>query len=345
MQSNYRTTKILNASKIKSKYSPNVDKKSMIRWKQAQVHKERREREDKRDLLRKEYETNEKYLVYLPEKLEKLDSLDGKDVVTYLESLSKEVDFTFTDPMRQDSLSRIQKWPGNWDAPNWGEVLKSHVPWHEEINRICKESFEQVLQDQSKDVKTLISNGFAASVARLRERQILISNEIESIEVEMNKRLTMDHLVTGFDKTFVSTENQEQLSSQSVAPAADKSPSSSRKTVEETIHVPKSQNSFFEKHVQEEILAEMEATDDEMFQKHPKLLEYSKTSDYRNLARLLSKHKDLPTEKNEECLLLRALCLEIIGFTKEAENAVKNSLIMKYSRNLGPNGVDLFFQK
>lgn len=42
---------------------------------------------------------------------------------------------------------------------------------------------------------------FKESFAKFQARQPIILAEIESIEKEMSKKLTMDNLVTGFDKT------------------------------------------------------------------------------------------------------------------------------------------------
>jgi hypothetical protein len=314
----------------------------MIRWKQAQIHKERREREDQRDLLKMEFEATKEFLQYVPIQIQKIDEIAVTNVIPFMEQWSKDVDQKFTDPMRKESISRMEKWPGNWEAPVWGDVLRSHVPWNEEINRISKESVELLQKNSDLNIKAVIKEKVEESMQKFRERQSIILAEITRFEDLMNKKLTMDHLQTGFDKTFVAKDAADKVQAKTAAPAADVS---SKKRVEETIFTPGAQKSFFDPDVEQEIFAEMESTDEELIQRHPKLLELSRTSDYGEMAKLLKQHSNLLTEKNEEALVLRGLCLEIMGKPKEAKNCVTVSLIVKFIRNLGSNSVDMFFSK
>lgn len=89
----------------------------------------------------------------------------------------------------------------------------------------------------------------------------------------------------------------------------------------------------------------MESTDEQLLSLNPNLLKYSQTSDYGELVKILKADPTLLNEKNEESLLLRALCLEICNKSKESKNCVMVSLILKFIRNLGISGVDVFFSK
>lgn len=226
---------------------PNVDKKSMVRWKQAQIHKERQEREDQRDLLKMEYESTKKYLAYIPDKISTLNELPAPQIPLFLEDLAKEVDTTITDPLRQASLSKMQKWPANWDAPVWGEVLRSHVPWNEEITKIANATVEYLKTEAtSENVAQFAADLFKESSKRFQDRQQVIKKQVEDFEKEMNRKLTMDHLVTGFDKTFV---NKSVGESSDVAPAADQNARKSEGSkIIETIHSPK-QSSLLDEEV------------------------------------------------------------------------------------------------
>lgn len=216
---------------------PNVDKKSMVRWKQAQIHKERRERLDQRDLLKMEFETTQKFLDFMPPRVETLKSLPPTWIPAALLKLAQEIDKTCTDPMRKASMSKMENWPGNWDTPIWGDVLRNHKPWNEEINNIMKAAEEHITKGSDiEKTGELIGKLFEESFERFKTRQPIIAAELKRIEELMNKKLTMDHLVTGFDKTFVEKKPKEEQ----VAPAADKSSgkSTGSKNVE-TIHTPK----------------------------------------------------------------------------------------------------------
>jgi cell division cycle protein 37 len=180
-----------------------VDKKSMVRWKQAQIHKKRREKEDARDLLKKEYETTARFLEEVPKRISQLEGKNPAEVVLFLDAFAKEVDKDYTDPMRKESLGRMEKWPGNWETPDWGEVLKSHVPWNEEIMSIGKSMEEFIKNKEDGNLATFIKTQFDRSLKKFADRQPIIHAEIVRIETEMNQKITSDHLVTGFDKTVV----------------------------------------------------------------------------------------------------------------------------------------------
>lgn len=89
----------------------------------------------------------------------------------------------------------------------------------------------------------------------------------------------------------------------------------------------------------------MESSDQDLNKLNPKLVEFSRASDYGKIADILRKNSTLQSEKIEEALLLRGLCLEIVGRPKESKNCIMVSLILKYTRSLGPSGVDVFFAK
>ncbi|KAJ3323932.1 hsp90 co-chaperone Cdc37 [Boothiomyces sp. JEL0866] len=304
---------------------PNVDKKSMVRWKQAQVHKQRRERKDQRDLLQMEYNLTEEYLKFIPEEIKPLATLTPTQIFEYLKNLSERVEKKFTDPIRTESLGRMKDWPGNWEPPVWGDVLRSHKPWHEEINNIGKELVEFIAKEQDgQHIVKFLFDCFQKHIEMFKERQIVVKKQIKDFEDEMSKKLTSDNLVTGFDKTFVSKEKTDESS---VAPAADK-------------HKPSGKEK-----IQEATLEEFEATDEHIRAIHPQLLEISKKTDYGDIARIIKQYPVIQTEKNEEILLLRGLALQIIGRTKDAKTAVTVSMIIKYTRSLGPSGVDMFFTK
>jgi cell division cycle protein 37 len=208
----------------------------MIRWKQAQIHKERREREDQRDLLRMEYDTTEKFLEVLPEKIKSITILPPPVIPGFLSALGQEIDKSFTDPMRQESLKRMNNWNFT-EPPVWGDVLRSHVPWNEEINSIMKKTEEYIeKEDDVANTSKFVLKLFDESFQKFKYRQSVILKQIKEFETTMSKKLTMDNLVTGFDKTFVAKDAIESVTS---ASSAEKSFKPATTKVIETIHSPK----------------------------------------------------------------------------------------------------------
>jgi cell division cycle protein 37 len=127
-----------------------------------------------------------------------------------------------------------------------------------------------------------------------------------------------------------------------VAPAADRT---SKVKAIETIHSPKEKKSVVDEYMYG-IFEEMECRAEDLNQLHPQLEAYSQKSEFGDIAKLLRQQPALPSEKVEEILLLRAICLASVGDGKAARTCVQNSLIIKYTRNLGGvNNIDLFFGK
>ncbi|KAK5666697.1 hypothetical protein BDV3_006023 [Batrachochytrium dendrobatidis] len=345
---------------------PNVDKKSMVRWKQAQVHKERKERQDQLDLLTLEHQTTEKYLADFKNQVKAtFEALSrpvtASAIIDTLKKIQTDTEKTYTDPMRTKSMSCMNAWPREWEAPNWGTVLREHVPWHDTVAKI-QEAVSKISQEHAGDNPEkfidLTMLMIAEAEARLVKRQSLIETQIKALNVEMHKKLTIDHLKTGFDKTIMSKKPEDE--SMSAAPAADKSIGKDAKascsTTIETINSVKTKAiATPEKTIQadiatypglaEQIMEEYNSTDEELINTHPELLAFSKYGDFGDVLKALKKHSELQKETFEEAILMRALVLEIVGKSKEAKTCVINSLILKYTRALGSSGIDVFFSK
>ncbi|KAL2913665.1 hsp90 co-chaperone Cdc37 [Polyrhizophydium stewartii] len=357
---------------------PNVDKKSMIRWKQAQVHKERRERQDQYDLLKLEMDTTAKFLATEPDQIKKRFAdlprpLTPKTLGDTFKALEAEIEKKYTDPIRSESLSRINSWPREWESPNWGTVLREHVPWHESVAKISEEVAKAAFQlgasggggGDPESLVALANTRFDECFEKLRKRQPLIDDALKQLHRDMNKKLTVDHLKTGFDKTVVAKKPEEE--ELTAAPAADSAPSSTTsaattsakpapttKTIE-TINTPRARPVETPEKIADsvaaypgladEILSGFSATDQELEDEQPGLLAFSRYTDFGDVIKALKSKPKLMKESREEMLLMRALSLEIMGRSKEAKTAALNSLIIKYTRSLGASGIDVFFSR
>lgn len=331
---------------------PNVDKKSMMRWKQQQIHRDRTQRQDQLGLLKKELETTDRFLKWLPEKLAGLTAGDTVSVVSFLTQLGPQVEKEFTDVMRNDFKKRMEKWPQNWDVPDHGPVLREHKPWDEQVAEVMKVMTAYAAEHKDSPSFNLLGHVkelFNKLLDRYAQRQPVIKAQIDEIQKQIDSKITMENLKTGFDKTAISEGDK---------PAAGMAQASneveSAQTVE-TIHTPAQSSSsqaiasaaeeeIYEE-LHDEIVQEMESSEEDLKKCHPKLLAFSQMSDFGKMLPLLMESPDLLTEKNEDALLIRALTLEILKKSKEARNCVITSLILKYSRNLGKGGVQVFFSK
>ncbi|KAH6565988.1 hypothetical protein BASA50_005293 [Batrachochytrium salamandrivorans] len=345
---------------------PNVDKKSMIRWKQAQVHKERRERQDQLDLLTLEHQTSARFIANFMDHVKSVFEGMSRPVTVAaisetLKTIQAETETTYTDPLRTKSMNCMNSWPREWEAPSWGTVLREHVPWHETVAKI-EEAVAKIAVDRGTDNPEsfidLAMLMFAEAQSRLVQRQDVIAAQIKALRIEMNKKLTADHLKTGFDKTVVSKKQTEDPTTSvgSTSSSQSKAGSSLSTTTIETIHSPKSKAGMSSESaalaevaacpgLAEQVMSEYNATDEDLAELHPELPAFTGYGDFGDVVRALKKHPKLQEEASEEAILMRALVLEIVGRAKEAKTCVVNSLILKYTRSLGTSGIDVFFDK
>jgi cell division cycle protein 37 len=169
----------------------------MIRWKQAKVHKERAERKDQYDLLELEYSTTAKFLEIMPSIFANIPN----QPIEFLLSLAPKVEAEYTDILKKESTERIRKWPSHWDTPSWGDVLKHHIPWHEEISRFAKELAENAKSNPNLDQKRFVLDLVHESLEKFKLRQEVIQKELKLLSAQRDKNITMDHLQTGFSNT------------------------------------------------------------------------------------------------------------------------------------------------
>lgn len=160
---------------------PNVDKKSMIRWKQAKIHQERRERKDRIASYKLLIEAYQKYLLILKSGdvwAEKCKDIDIALILSVRELINKERDARWEPPPAIGPLfdERITL---ETIVSNWGNLDVS--------------SRTQQIQN------TIDSINFSHK---------LIDAEIDRLEKESSQKLTADQMIVGFDKTAVAPKKQ-----------------------------------------------------------------------------------------------------------------------------------------
>lgn len=173
-----------------------------------------------------------------------------------------------------------------WDVPDHGPVLREHVPWDEEIKKIMTSVMEysSALKDKADfNLLKIVKNQFADSLEKFSRRQDVILNQIKTIQNQINSKITMENLKTGFSKTVVTKE-------ENTAPAGMASASTENVQVFETIHDPKSISAAAQLSSDEvydispdDIMTDFAATDEDLLNCHPQLLNLSNTRDFTKM--------------------------------------------------------------
>lgn len=296
----------------------------MIRWKQKDIHAKRQQRRDQFDMLKLEFETTGKFL-----NMELKPTGSRAAIAAYLEKLAGEVDIEYTEPMRQCSQKKIEAWPANFEPPTWGPILGAHVPWHEEILKLCAFSKDDLVTDP---LATVLSE-WEKSKKKFADRQVVIKKQLDLLDAEMNDHITMDNLTTGFNKTSMPPK-------QAIAPAADHSKTGGEM---ETIHTPSGAFDAGYPELKNDILDQLQCTDENLAAVHPKLLALSHVTSMDERKRHLQQNPEFLDEKIEEVLLLRAIAFQVSKLP--CLHILETSLILKFVRQLGASAIDMFFDK
>ena len=149
---------------------PNVDKKSMIRWKQAQIHAKRKDRQDKINALQMENNLTEKVV-------EHLKSTSGfEELSALVREWNQEFEKQVYEMVMKDRSPA-------WDYPLPDPFLKKRL------------DLDQMMQDivQGGDVSDWIS--------KLKSRQVSVLQELKMEEIQVSKKITSETIKTGFDKS------------------------------------------------------------------------------------------------------------------------------------------------
>jgi cell division cycle protein 37 len=150
---------------------PNVDKKSMIKWKQAQIHMKRKDANDKIQALNLENELSKEIIELL-----------GQEITA--ETKIKIVQLNKEFEQKVYELVMAGRNP-QWDYPIPNEFLKKRI----DLNQLS----EQV-----------DSENCSSKIQELKSRISLVNQELENEELEKAKKITSDTMKTGFNSSSIS---------------------------------------------------------------------------------------------------------------------------------------------
>ncbi|EAU86445.1 hsp90-like protein [Coprinopsis cinerea okayama7 len=315
---------------------PNVDHKSLVRWKQRDIHEKREARKQKIAHLQAQIACNK---VLLPRITEIAKTLADPNASTpapayfnnLVEQLEKnpskdcppgnnpdKIEQTY-DGMVLSLLQRVSQ-----DAKN--KLKELNLAESEKEERLSKELVEQ-METHVKQLGEVI------------ERD---QKEVEEEIREQKKKITSEDIREGWETKYV-------------PPKPEPPPVPTTK-----VDKPKSKGK--EKVTEFEVLnpagvaaataAESADDDDDdddegLPKMTPSLVEFSKIplGDYERSFKFIQDHRDVYVPGASDALLVAAFEAEGQGKHKYAKKCVHQSLLLQYCEKLGPNGVGMFFKK
>ncbi|KDR82905.1 hypothetical protein GALMADRAFT_238552 [Galerina marginata CBS 339.88] len=313
---------------------PNVDKKSLIRWKQRDIHEKREQRKHKMKTLEAQIACNKVLLPRITEIAKKLaDPSSPTPSTVYFNSLVEQLR---TNPSRDCP-------PGNDPSKlehTYDGMLLSLLNM---VGEIAKEKVKAagVLEaDKEERLAKELSAEMTVHVKQLGETIEKDEKQLVEEENELKKHITMDDLHDGFESKYVPP-----------IPAPEPVPHSKSEKKKEkvsTIEVlnPKAVDASSSS-VPTTNAIEDEDEDEGLPELTPSLEAFSKLpiGDYDKSFEFIQHHRDVYVPGASDALLVAAFTAQGEGKAKYAKQCVHQSLLLQYCEKLGRDGVGLFFKK
>jgi len=321
---------------------PNVDKKSFIRAKQAQIHQQRAERTHRIDTLKYERLINDGLL---------------RRIDTLLADL-KENEATAQDS-NQFLFQALIRSAGD---PDDDEPPKPPHSVHEKAEPIKYSQMMGSLVDQVKkevdDAKTVKWAAAYVKGVESHKKKVLglqkdLQVELDRLEKEASSKITSNDIKEGFSSSHINSNKKAAPGSSSGSTAAVELLNPAAKTRKDELLRQESAgaSSGAEADVDEDgsnlaIKSEPPADDDEVDTSSlAKRFAQIKMGDYKADLQFISANRGILDDKEQDGLLMLAFDEQLKGHGDFAKQCVHQSLLVQYCKALGQDGVGVFFRR
>ncbi|TFK52604.1 hypothetical protein OE88DRAFT_1698479 [Heliocybe sulcata] len=302
---------------------PNVDKRSLIRWKQRDIHEKREARKQRINHIKPEIACNE----VLHPRLIAIKDQVASDGPEYFSSL---VERLRTNPSPDAPPTNAPNQP-TYDAM----ILSLLLQVYEETKK------KGVKKDDPKLGETLVAE-LDMHVKRLGEHTEKLRGELHDLEEEQNKKITSDDIHEGWENHYVPPKPEPAPVKGAVS---DPKPKQKTTTTEYEVLNPKAAAGASSSTAPS--TADADDEDLELPEMTPSLEAFSKLPlhAYQQSFEFIQAHREVVVPGASDALLVAAFNAENAGQSKYAKQCVHQSLLLQYCDKLGKDGVRLFFQK
>ncbi|KAF2114031.1 hypothetical protein BDV96DRAFT_613357 [Lophiotrema nucula] len=312
---------------------PNVDKKSFIRAKQAQIHQERDRRRHQIKTLKYERIINDGLTERIDRLLTALKSHRGGDAGS-------------ADALVFQSMMESMADMGEDRPPPPPEGVHDNIKEKPTYPQMMASLIDQVKKevDDSKADNRLDAfiDGLDSHRARVADLQSQLFAKLAELEKEDKRHITSDDIHDGFDYSNVKKGEAGPASSASKGKEASV----------ELLNPPKrpepQRSDTGQSSGADADIEEGTAVDEDSVEASPLAQEFAniRAGDYQACLQFISKNPSILSEKETDGLLVEAFNAELDGKHKHARQCVHQGLLIQYCRQLGGlDGVALFFKR
>lgn len=333
---------------------PNVDKRSFIRAKQNQIHQQRYERRKEIETLKYERIINDGLLERINALLDALQRHQNEaaskdsDQLVFQSMLESAADPAKDDPPKPpEGVYARAKEP----QPTYSKMMASL------IDQVRKEVDEKKSPERFKDYV----DGVRGHLTKVQNLQQELLTKLAALEKEEASKITSDQLHDGMNFSAVSKSKPKEAAK----PAAPKPKTKSKQPQllnpkaglasnarEALIRNDSTVSSGAEADVEDDALLEQheDADEDEdgEMQLSPEGKQFGKIKigDFKGSLDFIGKHYDkVMNAQTQDGLLAEAFEAQLKGKERYARQCVHQALLIQYCRQLGRDGVGVFFKR
>ncbi|PYH80847.1 hypothetical protein BO82DRAFT_355071 [Aspergillus uvarum CBS 121591] len=302
---------------------PNVDKRSFIRAKQAQIHQQRVQRRHEIQTFKYERIINDGLLARIDKLLTLLKQNEGS-------SKSPE-EFVFQALMEFASNPSEDLPP---PPPEGVHTQEKEQPKYSQMMGALVDQVKKEIGEVSDDkLFSEYIKGVQGHKEKVQGLQKELHQRLAQLEKEESSKITSDQLHTGFDTSHIARggEIQGQGSSAKTQTVELLNPGASAGA--------SSQEPAADNEDEDEDPEDMKASD--LAKRFAKI----DRGDYRALLQFISANPQIVAERETDGLLVEAFNSQMEGKDEYARQCVHQALLLQYCRSLGRDGISLFFKR
>ncbi|KAJ6585071.1 hsp90-like protein [Mycena capillaripes] len=308
---------------------PNVDKRSLIRWKQRDIHEKRETRKANIEHLSAQIACNKVLYPRIQSIQSSLETPDSdKPRTVYFNSMVEQLE---RNPSKDCPPGND---PNQLEQTYDGMLLSLLRQVGDGANVAVKEA--GVADDQREErISKALAEGMKEHVVRLKET---IDNDEKKLEEELKeqkKHITSEDMHDGFTNKYVPPKPEP--APLPIAAKLDKTPMPKTKattTEIEVLNAPQAE-------------AEDDDLDDDIANLTPSLDAFSRIplKAFEQSFRFIQQHRDVVVPGASDSLLGAAFKAQYDDKPKYAKQCVHQSLLLQYGDKLGVDGLGVFFKK
>ena len=317
---------------------PNVDKRSFIRAKQNQIHQQRVDRRHQIETLKYEKIINEGLLTRIDALLNSLQEHKARAETGNqpAESIVFQALMKSAGPPDQDTPPTPPSGVHNdLEQPSYSKMMAALVDQ-------CKNAIDEA---KPTDRYSAFITEVTSHYTKVQDLQKQLFAKLAELEKEETSKITSESIHTGFDSSFVSkpapSTKPSSAEPELLNPARTASHSSG------SGHASGADANMGEGSVVTKARQMVDSDDEEDMQASPVAKRFAKLKfgDYRSSLEFISNNLEVLSETNTDGLLVEAFNGQTDHRDDYARQCVHQALLLQYCRQLGKDGVQLFFKR